>query len=67
MIVSEGLAENFTTYLYGEEKAGPWVGKTDMEALNKHIKLRCKGIGTSGGILEGSCGTLGRYGLFQRI
>ncbi len=27
MMVSEGLAENFATYLYGEEKAGPWVTK----------------------------------------
>ena len=31
MMVSEGLAENFATYLYGEDKAGPWVKKTDME------------------------------------
>ncbi len=27
MMVSEGLAENFATYLYGEDKAGPWVKK----------------------------------------
>lgn len=38
MMVSEGLAENFATYLYGEDKAGPWVKKTDMETLNKYIK-----------------------------
>lgn len=38
MIVSEGLAENFATYLYGEDKAGPWVTKTDMETLNDYIK-----------------------------
>ena len=38
MIVSEGLAENFATHLYGEEKAGPWVTKTDMETLNTCIK-----------------------------
>ncbi len=30
MMVSEGLAENFATYLYGEDKAGPWVTKTDI-------------------------------------
>ena len=38
MMVSEGLAENFATYLYGEDKAGPWVTKTDMHTLNKYIK-----------------------------
>ena len=38
MMVSEGLAENFATYLYGEENAGPWVTKTDMETLNDYIK-----------------------------
>ena len=25
MMISEGLAENFATFLYGEELAGPWV------------------------------------------
>lgn len=34
MMVSEGLAENFATGLYGENMAGPWVTKTDMVALN---------------------------------
>lgn len=38
MVVSEGLAENFSTYLYGEDKTGPWVKKTDMETLNEYIK-----------------------------
>ena len=38
MMVSEGLAENFATYLYGEDKAGPWVTKTDMETLKEYIK-----------------------------
>lgn len=38
MMVSEGLAENFATYLYGEDKAGPWVKKTDMKTLNEYIK-----------------------------
>lgn len=38
MMVSEGLAENFATFLYGEEEVGPWVSKTDMETLNSYIK-----------------------------
>lgn len=38
MMVSEGLAENFATFLYGEDKAGPWVTKTDMQTLNEYIK-----------------------------
>lgn len=38
MMVNEGLAENFATYMYGEDKAGPWVTKTDMDTLNKCIK-----------------------------
>lgn len=38
MMVSEGLAENFATYLYGEENVGPWVSKTDFETLNEYIK-----------------------------
>ena len=38
MMVSEGLAENFATHLYGEDKAGPWVTKTDMQTLNEYIK-----------------------------
>ena len=38
MMVSEGLAENFATYLYGEDKAGPWVTKTDIATLNECIK-----------------------------
>ncbi len=38
MMVSEGLAENFATSLYGEDKAGPWVTKTDMATLNEYIK-----------------------------
>lgn len=38
LIVSEGLAENFATSLYGNELLGPWVAKTDMETLNAQIK-----------------------------
>lgn len=37
-MVSEGLAENFAVSLYGEEKVGPWVSKTDMQTLNESIK-----------------------------
>ncbi|MCM3380945.1 DUF2268 domain-containing protein [Bacillus sp. FSL R5-0394] len=38
LIVSEGLAENFATLLYGEELLGPWVSKTSAETLNRQIK-----------------------------
>lgn len=38
MMVSEGLAENYATHLFGEDKADPWVTKTDMETLNEYIK-----------------------------
>ena len=38
MMISEGLAENFAVSLYGEDKAGPWVAKTDMTTLNGYIK-----------------------------
>lgn len=37
-MVCEGLAENFATFLYGEDKVGPWVSKTDMQTLNEYIK-----------------------------
>lgn len=37
MMVSEGLAENFATFLYGEDAAGPWVTKTDLTTL-QYIK-----------------------------
>ncbi|WP_338541827.1 DUF2268 domain-containing protein [Paenibacillus tundrae] len=42
MIVSEGLAENFATFLYGEELLGPWVTKTNVETLNSIIKPNMK-------------------------
>lgn len=38
LIVSEGLAENFATFLYGEDLIGPWVSKTDADTLNNIIK-----------------------------
>lgn len=37
-MICEGLAENFATFLYGEENVGPWVSKTDAETLNEYIK-----------------------------
>lgn len=49
MMVNEGLAENFSTYLYGEEYVGPWVSKTDIEALNDYIKpIIREGLGAQG-------------------
>lgn len=38
MMINEGLAEIFATSLYGEDKAGPWVTKTEMTTLNEYIK-----------------------------
>ncbi|MBO1308829.1 DUF2268 domain-containing protein [Enterococcus sp. 669A] len=38
MMVSEGLAENFATSLYGKDKLGPWVSKVDLATLNEYIK-----------------------------
>ncbi|ETT62620.1 hypothetical protein C173_26011 [Paenibacillus sp. FSL R7-277] len=38
LIVSEGLAENYATSLFGEELLGPWVTRTDTETLNRRIK-----------------------------
>ncbi len=38
MMVTEGLAENYATSIYGEEKLGPWVSKVDMETLEDYIK-----------------------------
>lgn len=38
MMIIEGLAENFATSIYGEEKLGPWVSKVDMDTLNNYIK-----------------------------
>lgn len=38
MMVTEGLAENYATSIYGEEKLGPWVSKVDMDTLNHDIK-----------------------------
>ncbi|ANY73145.1 Zn-dependent protease [Paenibacillus ihbetae] len=38
LIVSEGLAENYATLMFGEELLGPWVTKTNAETLNRQIK-----------------------------
>ncbi|KWX72634.1 Zn-dependent protease [Paenibacillus riograndensis] len=38
LIVSEGLAENFATLMFGEELLGPWVTRTNAETLNRRIK-----------------------------
>ncbi|MCM3337467.1 DUF2268 domain-containing protein [Paenibacillus sp. MER TA 81-3] len=42
MVVSEGLAENFATSMYGDELLGPWVAKTSMETLNTQNKPKIK-------------------------
>ncbi|WP_059053892.1 DUF2268 domain-containing protein [Paenibacillus senegalimassiliensis] len=38
LIVSEGLAENYATFMYGQELLGPWVARTSESTLNQHIK-----------------------------
>ncbi|EOH91882.1 DUF2268 domain-containing protein [Enterococcus pallens] len=38
MMISEGLAENYATSIYGKEKLGPWVSKVSMESLKEYIK-----------------------------
>lgn len=37
-MINEGFAENFATWIYGEESLGPWVTSTDIETLNDYIK-----------------------------
>lgn len=52
MMICEGLAENFATFLFGEEMVGPWVSATDIETLNTHCKPIIKaGLSVTG--LEG--------------
>lgn len=49
MLASEGLAENFATALYGEEMAGPWVTKTEIDWLDDYIKpIIHEGLGVQG-------------------
>lgn len=38
MMINEGLAENFATWMYGEGNLGPWVTNTDMDTLNEYVK-----------------------------
>lgn len=38
MIISEGLAENFEAYTYGEDKVGMWAKNTSEDTLQKVIK-----------------------------
>ena len=42
MIISEGLAENFASLMYGEDKIGMWVKKTSQDTLNTIIKPEIK-------------------------
>ena len=48
MIVSEGLAENFATTVFGEELLGPWVTKTDMELMPLIKEIIYDGIEVTG-------------------
>lgn len=49
MLVSEGLAENFATWLYGEDLTGPWITKTDWDTLHDTIKpVICEGLQVQG-------------------
>lgn len=38
MMINEGLAESYATWMYGEETLGPWVTTTDLETLNEYVK-----------------------------
>lgn len=42
MLVSEGLAENFAAYLFGEDNIGIWVKNTTGEVLQNTIKPAIK-------------------------
>lgn len=42
MIVSEGLAENFAAFMFGEDKIGMWVTSTTKEELEGVIKPAIK-------------------------
>ena len=33
MMINEGLAENYATWMYGEEAVGPWVTAVDQETI----------------------------------
>ncbi len=52
MMINEGLAENFATWIYGEDTLGPWVSSTDIKTLNDYVKPIIKeNLGVQG--LEG--------------
>ncbi|MDB3084312.1 Zn-dependent protease [Clostridioides difficile] len=38
MMINEGLAENFATWMFGEDMVGPWVSKTDIQTLDTYVK-----------------------------
>lgn len=42
MIISEGLAENFAAFMFGEDKIGMWVKNTTAESLENVIKPAIK-------------------------
>ena len=48
MIVSEGLAENFATALFGEEFLGPWVARTDRKTLSSVKGIIRDNLGVTG-------------------
>ncbi len=49
MMICEGLAENFAASIFGEEMAGPWVTKMDVDLLNRVCKPIIKsGLGVTG-------------------
>lgn len=48
MIVSEGLAENYATTIFGEEVLGPWVTKTDMELMPLIKEIIRDGLNVTG-------------------
>ncbi|MGN1466796.1 MAG: DUF2268 domain-containing protein [Ruminococcus sp.] len=48
MLVSEGLAENYATTLFGEEYLGPWVTKTDKELMPLIKEIIYDGLGAQG-------------------
>ncbi len=48
MIVSEGLAENYATTIFGKEYLGPWVTKTDMELMPLIKEIIHDGLNVTG-------------------
>lgn len=48
MLVSEGLAENYATTIFGKEYLGPWVTKTDKELMPLIKEIIHDGLGAQG-------------------